>query len=399
MQKKNKIAIIGGGASGIMCAARLTAKKCNAEIKIFEKNDRILKKINITGNGRCNLSNERASKRGYYYNNDRFVIPINQKYDDKFISNEFLRLGMATVKDSEGRYYPESDDAKSVVACLTNAIQGKAEVLTDTPIENIKKIKSGFLINNEYFDILILSVGGASTEKLGCCGDCIKLGSLLGYKTVPLMPSLTGMKSTDCEKSLAGVRQNANAYLLKNNMPIAFEYGQIQFNNGILSGIAIMNLSRYVDDKNDYSIYLEFKKKDEVFRFLKKCPTQITAGDAMLGLLKRPLGNYILKKASVKKDTPLFMLSDEKLTDISNLIENLEFKIQGVRDFEFSQVSRGGLDLNEFYKDSLASKKDKNFYCIGEALDVDGACGGFNLHFAFASACLAADSICKELND
>lgn len=398
MQKNTKIAIIGGGASGIMCAARLIAKKCIADITIFEKNNRILKKINITGNGRCNVSNERVSSYGFY-NNDDFVLPITRKYNDKFISNEFLKLGMVIIKDSDGRYYPASDDAKSVVCCLTNAVSGKVNIRTNTTIKKIEKQNGVFFINNEYFDVLILSVGGASTEKLGCSGDCISLGQLLGYKTVNLMPSLSGIKSSDCEKSLFGIRQNAKAKLYKSNNLIAEEYGQIQFNEGVLSGIAIMNLSRFINCIDDnYYISLNFKEKKEVFAFLKQCPLQLTIGDAMLGILKRPIGNYILKKAGIKKDTPLFKLSKKNLHEISILTEDLKFKLQGVRDFEFSQVSRGGLDLNEFNKDSLSSKKDENFYCIGEALNVDGACGGFNLHFAFASAYLAADNICKKLN-
>lgn len=398
MQTRTKIAIIGGGASGIMCAARLVAQDCNADITVFEKNDRILKKISITGNGRCNLSNERVSEKGFY-NNDKFALPITQKYDSKFLRSEFLKLGMATVKDEAGRYYPASDDARSVICCLTNAISGKIRVLTATTVKNIKKQNGCFFINNENFDILVLSVGGASTKKLGCNGDCISLMKNLGYKTIPFKPSLTGLKSSDCEKSLAGVRQNAKASLYINNTLIAEEKGQIQFNNGVLSGIAIMNLSRFINEGGNYVISLYFKEKKEVFNFLKQCPDYISIGDAMLGILKRPVGNYILKKLNIKKDTPLLKLSDKKLKGVSALTENLSFKVQGVRDFEFSQVSRGGLALNEFNKSSLSSKKDKNFYCIGEALDIDGACGGFNLHFAFASAYLAADSICKKLND
>lgn len=351
--------IIGGGASGIYASILLAQK--GYSVALLETNDRIGKKLLATGNGKCNLSN--VNIKADYYNTEA-VEEIVQNFD---MQSEMLKLGLVT-KVKNGRIYPYSEQSNNVLnVLLCNLQRYGVKVLTSHTAIEIKASDNYVIVTNKG-DVKCKKVCLASGSIASFGMDSLKLYKKFGCEIKENSPSLSPLlaKKTEQIKGLAGVRQEAQVSLYKDDKLIAVESGEVQFRKDGISGIVIMNMSAKMcwNEMNEGVCYLDFMPNyscEEVKEFLQNNIT------AQFGMLNK------------------------------NIMQNaLKYGVQGIKkypiavkrntDFKLAQVANGGLDLNCFDIKNMSLKQDNNLYAIGEALDVDGLCGGYNLHWAFASA-------------
>lgn len=393
--------IVGGGASGLMCA--ITAKRQNPKlnIAIIEKNDRVGKKLLSTGNGRCNLTNTRISA-------EKYVGSLNakslfEKYDATFLLREFKSLGLLTFADSEGRVYPVSRQASSVLDVLRFAcnIYG-VEIFCGEQIRTLKHENGGFHIKtaeSEFFGKkIVIACGSKAAPKLGGNASGADYLRNLGLAVEPFQPALCPVQvKSDVLKSLKGLRAAGNVSLLRNGKPVKTECGEIQFADGALSGICVFNLSLYAKNGDIISIDLlpDYSEK-ELYNILisnKELFAGLTADNLMTGILQKRLSQAVMKQSGMKDFSRLCgKLTDIEIKKAARTLKSMDFAVTELSGFEHAQCAKGGVKANEL-SECFESKKVRNLYVCGEAVDICGECGGFNLHFAFISGMIVGEQL------
>ncbi|MCR4924752.1 MAG: NAD(P)/FAD-dependent oxidoreductase [Clostridiales bacterium] len=403
------VAVIGGGASGLACAIAFAQKNQNKKIVVFEALNRVGKKILATGNGKCNLSNSNASPEHYHCSKKGFVDFALKKYDVNSNLDFFKNMSLLCYSDSFGRIYPSSNQANSVLDCLRfEAEKLGVDFVCDTHIDKIEKTQKGFILNNSISaKAVVIATGGKSNSKQGSDGSGFKLLKQLGHSITPLFPALVQLDAKgDFFPALKGIRATATATLIINNKPIHTEKGEIQFTQRGLSGIAIMQLSSIIARAKSDNIKIRldladrFSEKelfDLLFSFSKSSPEQIIE-NLLIGILPKRLGQVILKQSGYNSmSAKIGTLTKKDINNIVTALKAWDIKFSALQGFDVSQVTSGGADTVEFYSDSMMSKKHENLYCIGEVLDVDGECGGYNLNWAWSSGRLAGEYIAERL--
>jgi predicted Rossmann fold flavoprotein len=369
MMRKYDIAIIGAGAAGISCALACKQKNPNKTIIILEQNDRIGKKILKTGNGKCNLGNVHLHETSYY--NWNYIQNKMKQFD---VIKYFKKMGIMTKQDEQGRLYPYSETAASIVDILRYELE-RREIIVQCSfmVTNIIKDKN-FIIQGMQDSIeaekIVVATGSLAQEKT----NGYQLLERLGHHITPLSPRLVPIKVEEKVKPLQGIRvkclAKANGFQ---------EYGEILFKESGLSGILALNLSRHVNKKDE--IILDFAP-EKSFLELKEYIKGLENRDLSMmlrGLLPKMLILDILKKA-------------DTIETIANTIKNYRLTVKDLYGYEFAQITRGGVDMAEI-KEDFASKIIKNLYIVGEVLDVDGECGGYNLMFAWMSGSIVGENI------
>ena len=394
------IAIIGAGASGL--AAAISAKRTNSKLNVvlLESLPRVGKKILATGNGRCNLTNLNAASANY---NDCFVCDILEKYPPKKVIEFFRSIGLVCTADSEGRVYPASNTATSVLDCLRfEAERLRVEIICDFHADEILKRDNYFLINNSVkTKKIILATGGKSSPAQGSDGSGYTLLKKLGHTVTPLYPVLVQLTVSENVKSLKGVRVKANVTLISENTVVDSSKGEVLFTDYGLSGISIMDISRSVRNKK-YLCRLDIlpcMNENEIKKFLferKKQNPELSAENALSGILPKKAGQYILRICGIHSDKPIKTLDKFSISSVSQKIKSLDFTVTGTNGFKNAQITSGGAELSEFDSRTLESKKIKNLFCTGELLNIDSVCGGFNLQWAWASGLTAGQFAANE---
>ena len=406
-----KIVIIGGGASGMFLASKLNNK--NHDIYLIERNNKLGKKLVLTGNGHCNFTNSDFENFANIYNND-FFYSSYKNFDNKRLIEYFEKIGINSnynIYNNKKYFYPKSNDSKSVFYNLYDKIvDNNVNIIYDTFVNNILHENNKFIIRtskkNYDADILIVATGGMSYQKTGSDGNMYSVIKKLGHNIINPLPALTCLyyenKNLDL---LKGQRINCKIDLYIDNIIFDSEIGEMQFSNGYISGIPIMNLSRMAIkhifynkdciikinffDSSDEKMILEYliqRKNNLSYKLFK---------DFLCGYLNNNLINYIFLNYDLKKysNTKMSLINNELLKRLVDILLNFEIKIIKKFDFEKSQITQGGIDTNEINPISFESKILKNLYLIGEIVDVDGKCGGYNLQFAFSSANSCYESI------
>lgn len=363
-----RIGIIGGGASGCYLAIRLKELNSSFDVTIIEKNDKLMKKIAVTGNGRCNYANL-GDLRGKY-NNDEFANKIINNLPPNFLVNKFDEYGIhPTLIDN--LVYPISLSAQTVILMLEKRLQelGIKSCLNEEVLD-YKKDNQGYSVktnlSTHVFDILVFTSGGKAYPQLGTNGAVLEIMKQHGYKIETLSPTLCPIKTKENTKKVSGQRVKCRVSLLNDNKPFYEEDGEVLFKDDGLSGIVILNMSTKINslkDKNNVKIVLD----------LASGKNNIKESD---------YEQYVHPKVAA-------YLKDNHLD-----IHKVSFSFKAFYDYNVAEVSHGGISIEEV-NDSLESKKEKNLYFAGEILDVDGMCGGYNLMFAFASAETVAKSIVR----
>lgn len=403
MKKEFDAVIIGGGASGLVCAIRAKQKNSGLKIAVIEKNDRIGKKLLSTGNGRCNLTNSGISAKKYTGSFKQQSKAVFAKYPAEAVLNFFEELGLLTKADSEGRYYPLCRQASAVLDVLRFALERLGVELfcgeTITSIKSSDKYKITTQNGELTAKKLVIACGSKAAPKLGGSASALDYLKNLGHKTIPFSPALCPIL-TDSEiiRSLKGLRLAGRVSLFRGDDIIKSETGEIQFNEDSLSGICVFNLSLFakkgdviaVDALPDYSefvIYSILLKNRVLF-------SNLSADNLMSGIFQKRISQAILKLSGIKSfSSACGELNDKTLREIARRIKRLEFPVSGISGFERAQCSRGGALGTETDENTMRSRLVKNLYICGEAVDICGECGGYNLHFAFASGLIAGENL------
>ena len=414
------IGIVGGGASGMILASKLT--KYN--VTILERNSKLGKKLLLTGNGKCNFTNLNFDNLSSIYNND-FAIDIYKRYDNNSFINYFNSIGIVPkveVHRGISYIYPNSNKSTSVYYCLLDKIiSNKVNVEYNTLVNDIHKDDDSFDVicdnGKEYkFDKIILSTGGMTYKKTGSDGVGYELAKTFSHNITKLYPGLCSLRygnNSNFLNDVKGIRVNARVIFEDFN-----EFGEIQFNDSSISGIPIMNLSNKICSffDKDIDIILDFSEvllkndidvlndnykktnKDEILTILNNRKRNISykkARDFLCGYLPDELNHAIIKQIGLDDKNVLELTKEDLITIIDSLV-NFKINVKPHISFDDAQITIGGVDVNEIDKNTLESKLVKNLYFIGEILDIDGICGGYNLQLAYSTASIVADSI---LND
>lgn len=402
-----KIGIIGGGPAGVIAAIELA--KENNEVFILEKNDRILKKLLATGNGRCNYTNVDVSLKNYNCKDNFVEYGINNFTKDDLI-DYFKMIGIEPVVENRGKIFPVTLKSNTVVNTLLSELEDRnIEVLTNREVIKIKK-KDKFIVNTTEekfsFDRVIFAVGGASLPNSGSDGKSYKILEEIGHSKIDTFPALTQIKlKSEYLKALSGVKVVGEVKLYDNEKLIDKRYGDLLFTNYGISGPPILDLSRLVNEKNKRlkikmplinNIENEKEFRDLLYgRFYSLNHFSIERW--LMGLVDKKFINMILKEMNLKASTPVDLIENYDFEKLLNILLKSEFEIIGTKGFENSQVTCGGIATSEINSETMESKKVSGLYIVGEVMDVDGDCGGYNLQWAFSSGIMAARSISSNL--
>ncbi len=398
------IAVIGGGASGLVAA--ITAKRrCPfAKVYIFEGLDRVGKKLITTGNGRCNITNRVLSTERYHGNDVSFAENILEKINSSYVEDFFLSIGVPFVNEGN-KVFPSSFQASSVVDCLRfECDRLGVKTVCGCKITKIKT-NNGFRLfsDNDVIDArsVICCTGLYSGgDKLGSDGSFYRLLKDLGYKTEKISPSIVQLKTeTEFVRQLKGIKTDALVTLQKNGKTIKSEFGEVLFCDYGLSGPAIMNISREVSRSDaDFTVSLDLYPKTDKSVLLKLVEKRIKTlchrnlDEFFTGMLNKRLGQVLLKYCGFRVGDSTLSLSQDDAEKIVLALKDFRFKVTGNTGFINSQVSAGGISTSEFDRNTLMSRRHTGLFACGELLDIDGDCGGFNLAWAWSSGILAANS-------
>ncbi len=396
-----KIAIIGAGASG-MAAAVTAAASGTDQVLLFERQARVGRKLAATGNGRCNLTNRRTEPGRYHGSGTDFVRPALEAFPPEKVLEFFQTLGLYTVTEPDGKVYPYSDQANSVVDVLRFALDRKnITLLTGAEIAGVKRLPKGFRLKSADgqswdCDALIVACGGAAGTKLGGGLSGYQLLRSLGHHCTKLSPSLVQLKSDPgVVQGLKGVRANAGLQLTVNGALLAASRGEVQFTDYGISGPAVFEISRAASLAEGAVLQLDllpgYSAADLLSALcirISRFPT-LEAGDLLTGILHNRLGKMLVKACGISLSAPITAIKWEQLNDVVQICHAFCLPIVGNLGMEGAQVTAGGIVTQEFDPNSLQSRLVPGLYACGEVLDVDGDCGGFNLQWAWASGMLA----------
>ena len=381
--KHYKVIIIGAGASGVMCALQTKQK----DIAIIDKNTKPLKKVLVTGNGRCNLTNLNLTSKNYNQNIDKFLLKFNEKNTLKF----FEEIGLETFADEENRVYPISNSSKSVTDVLMQKLNNKADLILGQSVEDVEKTQNGFVVKTDIESFscekLVVSTGGNNVENI--------LKNLnIKYKN--FYPSLVALKSKDV-KDLNGVKvSNVLVSATNNKGETKKEKGEVLFKDGGLSGIVIFNLSsifaRNCNFKGLIKIDLlpDLSRNQLVEKLEKRKSLNVNLDKFFVGMFQNSIANEIFKQTKINTNINSQKLNNEQISLLVNTIKNLKFEVYDC--FDNNQIHSGGVSLSSL-DENLMSKQINNLYFTGEVCDVDGDCGGFNLQWAWTSGFIVGDNL------
>lgn len=392
--------IVGAGASGLVFAIKFKLKNPQCKIIIIDKNNKPGRKLSITGNGKGNIGNIKLSSD--FYRNKKISNLVFEEYDFNRQCEFFENIGIKTKKIND-LCYPFSESAKSFVDYLYNyALSQKIEFMFNEELKdyevkdtyiNVKTDKSVYRVEH-----LVFATGGKSYAKLGSDGSVFDLLNKHGYSINKMYPGLCPIKTKESTKLVTGLRVKAKVTLFLDDKKYNEENGEVLFKDDGLSGIAIFNTSsiiaRNINSFKKASISLDLfpnETNEQLFReFMEK--SKCSNFNVLKGYFLPSIADYILKRINLNIDKKIN--NKNELNTLVNTCKNLTFTYQELYDFENAQVTIGGLSVSNIYQ-NLSSKIENNVYFIGEIIDNDGLCGGFNLMWAFGSALYLGDNLCK----
>lgn len=397
--KMNNIAIVGAGASGMVAA--ISAARSGAKVTIFEANDRVGKKILVTGNGRCNLSNLNMDATHYYSDDLRFVSSVLERFSTDETIQFFQSIGVI-VKEKNGGLYPVTESAATVLDALRFALERyDIKVKTDFTVKKIKKIKDKFQVNEfeELFDKVLISTGLYAGKKVEQAKQGIQIAKEYCLDIKKILPSLIQLQCKgDYFKQISGVRTTAEVSAYADGEFLKSDLGEVQLTNYGVSGIPVFQVSsevsRALNEKKDVTLRIDFLpwiNKENLESFIKNrklLMTDATFEEFTNGILHKKILMVALKSKNIKLEQSIQEVSDKKMIAILKLLKNWEIHVVKTNAFDQAQVCTGGVMTNELTP-FFELKKEENMYFIGEIINVDGICGGYNLQWAWASGAIA----------
>lgn len=395
-------AIIGGGAAGLAAACMLA--QAGIAVTVYEKQPRVGRKLLSTGNGRCNLTNLNMSAD--HYQGDAGAVLAAFTPEDAIAF--FESLGVACVPDAEGRVYPLANMAAGVLDALRlGASEAGATLICDFEVKELIAQKHGFRIRSSdgrtgQADAALVACGGLAAPKLGACPDGYRLLQQLGHTLTPRFPAIAPIKVDPAAlRGLKGIRARGEIALYGNGRRIRSETGELLFNEDNISGICAMQLASAVNMHRDTCLearinLLQNADADTMLRRRALLPDR-PLEDFLSGLVPRRLGQTMLRVANLlPMNRPAGDLTDADCARLQHCLTQWTMPVTGTCGFDQAQVTLGGARMDEFNHDTMESKLHRGLFAAGELLDVSGDCGGYNLHWAWATAALAAREIIRR---
>ncbi len=400
------VGIIGAGASG-MAAALAAAENPNVNVILFERQARVGRKLQATGNGRCNLTNIYAANGGYHGEYPDFVLPAIAAFDPEATLNWFRSLGLYTVTEDSGKVYPYSDQANSVVDVLRlNLDKPNITLKLGFDVEKIQKTDDGFLVVGQdetvSCDKLIVCCGGLAGSKLGGTMSGYKLLAKFGHKSTKLRPSLVQIKTAwGGIAALKGVRANCRVEIYKDGALFNQSTGELQLTEMGISGPVVFEISRDVCyGSGEWTAKLDFlpdwTEEQLLDEIEKRRETTLPMEELLTGILHNRLGRVLTKTAGVKGKTFAKELSNLEKEALCQAVKALEITLTEPLGMDSAQVTAGGVRTEDFDPETMESRLIPGLYACGEVLDVDGDCGGYNLQWAWSSGRAAGLHAGKE---
>ncbi len=393
------ISIIGAGASGLVAA--ITASKSGAKVQVFEKNNKIGKKILATGNGRCNVTNLRIKTTNYHGANPSFVNPALNRLNTSTCRAFFEEIGVDLVEGQKGRLYPRSLQSSSIVELLAYECRRLGvEFFLDTKVEKITKNSKKFTLHVEgktvQTDKVLVATGGLAMPTLGSCDSGYEFAKSFGHSIVPTHASLVQLVCEEDLKQISGVKVDGAIEVYEDGQNITNARGDILFTNYGISGSAVLDISRKVSHSLLYNRALHVKidlfpshTKEQLKNTLKKRLKFSHEKSVALwldGFINSKLAKFIQMSLQVKLAKNL---NNKELTKLVYALKNITLHIEDTKGFKTAEVTAGGVNTDEINAQTMESKLVKGLFFSGEVVDVDGDCGGYNLHWAWASGMCA----------
>lgn len=417
MLKELDVIVIGAGPAGMMAALRAAEK--GAQVLLIERNNRLGKKLLITGKGRCNLTNDVDIEEmiNHFPGNGKFLYSALYTFSNLDLINFFTKLGVKLKTERGGRVFPVSDKSKDIVNALENNLQvQKVEISKNTKIENVylenDKVKVVVLEGGKKIKApnLIIATGGMSYPATGSTGDGYAWAKKLGHKIIDPKPSLIPLVTKEeWIKDLQGLSLRNISITLHDikGKKIAEEFGEMIFTHFGISGPVILTISRKAvlslekHSKNlrasiDLKPALSMEKLDLRLQrdFQKYSNKQFK--NALNDLLPQKLIPVIINLVDIDPDKKVNLITKEERQRLNDTIKNLDLTVTGTRPITEAIVTKGGVKLKEINPQSMESKNIKGLFFCGEILDIDGYTGGFNLQAAFSTGFLAGDNISMD---
>lgn len=404
-----RIAVIGGGASGMMAA--ITAARAGARVVLFEKNDRMGKKILVTGNGKCNLSNLSFSDSCFHSKEKEKAWKIASRFTPRDTISFFEGLGLM-MKDKNGYLYPACEQASAVLDVLRYEVQARGiEVRYGAAVEQIQPLgEKGFALtvngHAERFERVIVACGGQASPKTGSDGSGYRLMKALNIKMVRPVPALVQLRCQEKGfQALAGIRCDAVLTLLIDGQEAARERGELQMTDYGISGIPVFQFSRYaayaLEKGCRIQVCIDLLPElfaEQIPDWLKQRMERLkgrSAEEFLTGTIHKKWILYFLKEMGIKPNEEADNIPLSRWIALIERFKSFTVTVTDTNSFQNAQVCAGGVSLRQV-DENLESTQYKGLFLAGELLDVDGRCGGYNLQWAWCSGYLAGTYAARE---
>jgi len=404
---KYDVAIIGSGPAGIIAA--IFASKRGKSVILLEKNDNLGRKILATGNGRCNITNKNICISRYHGSNSDFISKVLNSFTEKQIIDFFESLGIFFKEEDNGRLFPRTNQASSVVDALHLELkENNITVKLGSLVKRVDKDNGWTLkLDNDSIilaDKLILATGGKAAPQFGSSGDGLFWATKFGHKIIPTYPALVPIETNETwVKDIQGIKLEGTIKLIANGKDIVQKSGDILFTHFGVSGPAVMGISREISPCLKENIPAEIiidPIPEETLKLLDQKIENIfvlngakNVKNTLSGIIPLNLIPLILKNAGIVSDKKAAQISKKERNLIVENIKNIKLTVKRLRPLKEAQVTAGGVDTNEIDPLTMGSKIVPNLYLAGEIMDVDGDSGGFNLQWAWSSGYIAGNNI------
>jgi predicted Rossmann fold flavoprotein len=405
----NKVAIIGGGASGLMAA--LSAARAGADVTIYEHNSSVGKKILASGNGRCNIINTTASADDYAGNDPHFAAYALKQLSFVYFEQFCHSIGLVLDIKEDGRCYPLSNEAKSVLIAFKSAVtDAGVKILTEINVTEISKKDNQFIVHadkdKKEFDRVLIATGSEAAPQLGASADGYNFAKKFGHEIIPTYPSLVQLHlNSKNHHKMAGVKTTAEVTLIIDGKSKEKIQGDILFTPYGISGLAILDISQHASysilHRQKVAVSLNLLPRYDrhslanVIEKLFTCVPNHTVHTALCGVIPAKLATYLLEDAAIPLSTAVSALTPKEIKKLTHLLGEWKFEVSDTHGFKHAEVSGGGVSTTEVNNKTMESKLIDGLYFAGEILDIVGRRGGYNFNFAWASGMIAGKEMAK----
>jgi len=404
----SKVVVIGAGPAGMMAAIQAAKKH---EVILLDGNERIGKKLFITGKGRCNVTNAKDISEFFEYipGNPHFLYSSLYSFTNNDTMNFFEDEGIKLKVERGDRVFPESDKSSDIIRGLSNALsRTKVKIRLNSKVTNVKfknKKIAALEINNEEIlsgDYFIIATGGATYPLTGSKGEGQKFANILGHNIIPLTPALVPIEVKDAKtKELMGLSlKNVEVTIKENNKKVVYKnFGEMLFTHFGVSGPLILSGSRFIEKGKSYRLHIDLKPAlnlGELDKRIQKDFSKYLNKDfknSLDELLPQKLIPMVIEMSGISENKKVNEITKEERKTLVNVLKNLTFDIKGLRPLDEGIVTAGGVDIKEIDPSTMKSRIIDNLSFAGEVMDIDAFTGGYNVQIAFSTGFIAGSNI------